>query len=80
MINEETLKIMNEAIKPIKTIIEKAQANQVKALAAIQPDPLDTSASDEVKKIRELQAVIMRTKIEVYNDVLEIINALIPNA
>lgn len=69
---------MNSAVKPIKELIENKKSNLESALSVLN-DPLDNTP-DEVKKMRELQAAIIRGKVEICKDLLETIKALHPNA
>ncbi len=79
MTSEEKISFMNQTVKPIIDLLEKRLKNKTAALSAIQPNGLD-SIPDEVKKMRELQAVRLNAVIEELTDLIDIAKAMYPNA
>lgn len=79
MTPQEKLKLMNAAVTPILTLLEKRQKNKLQALQAIENNALD-NIPDEVKKLRELQAMRIHAVMEEQTDVIDIIKAMYPDA
>jgi uncharacterized protein YlaN (UPF0358 family) len=76
---EQALKIMNDTAKSIKKMIDSKLSNKTVALTGLDFNALD-NINDDVKKMRELQAVRLRAVIEELSDLKEIINAMYPDA
>lgn len=76
---DKALKIMNDTAKSVKTIITKKLANKTSALTGLDFSTLD-NINDDVKKMRELQAVRLRAVIEELSDLKEIMDAMYPDA
>ena len=79
MTSKEQMELMNKAVTPILTLLEKRLKNKVQALQAIETNGLE-NLPDEVKKLRELQAMRIHAVVEEQTDVIDIIKAMYPDA
>lgn len=73
----ENIKIINMAVQPIKDLLTSRLNNRIQALTAFDNNPID-NIPDDVKKMRELQALRLRASIEELNDLIEIVNTIYP--
>ncbi len=65
------------AVQPIKDLLTSRLNNRIQALTAFDNNPID-NIPDDVKKMRELQALRLRASIEELNDLIEIVNTIYP--
>ncbi len=79
MTDIENIKIMNAAVKPIIDLLDKRLKNKSIALTALNLNSIDP-VPDEVKKIREFQAIRLNAVIEELTDLIDISKAITPNA
>ena len=69
---------MSETVKPILDLLAKRLRNKTTALSALSPNTLEP-VPDEVKKMRELQAIRLNAVIEELTDLVDITEAMYPN-
>jgi hypothetical protein len=74
----EKRKVMTDAAKPILDFIAKRIKNKTETLKAYEYGPMDTTIIDDVKKMREIEAIKLRHEINVLVDLTDIINAIYP--
>lgn len=79
MDSNDKAKAMTDAAKQLADMIQKRQANRIKALDSLAGTPMD-NVPDEVKKMRELEASKIRAVVEEQGDIIEIIKMLFPGA
>ena len=78
MSTAEKLQIMRNTVKPITQLLSKRMNNKLDALKAYE---LPISDQDiEIQKMREIEAIKLRHEVEVLKDLLDIVNAMYPDA
>lgn len=73
------LEIMSATIKPVKELLQKRLANKVELLNTLQGSTLD-NIPEQIQKMREEEAARVRAVMQEQKDLIEIINALYPDA
>jgi hypothetical protein len=73
------LQIMSATIKPIKDLLQKRLANKVELLNTLQSSSLD-NIPEQIQKMREEEAARVRAVMQEQKDLIEIVNALYPDA
>lgn len=73
------LQIMSATIKPIKDLLQKRLANKVELLNTLQGSSLD-NVPEQIQKMREEEAARVRAVMQEQKDLIEIVNALYPDA
>lgn len=70
---------MTEAVKPIIKMLQSRMNNRIEASKAFEPNSLD-QLPDSVKEMRELQAAQNRAVMQEQKDLIDILNAMYPDA
>lgn len=73
------LQIMSTTIKPIKELLQKRLSNKLELLNTLQSSSLD-NIPEQIQKMREEEAARVRAVMQEQKDLIEIINALYPDA
>ena len=77
--NNENIIVMNATAKSLKDLILKRMNKRIEALKAFE-SPVMESLPDSVKMIREQQAIQLRAVVTEQSDLIEIIQAMYPDA
>jgi hypothetical protein len=77
MDTNKKLKIMSEVVKPILNHIEKRMKNKMEALKAYDDSPI-SNLDTEIKRMREIEAMKLRTEINLLKDISDVIQDMFP--
>jgi hypothetical protein len=75
----EKIELMAATLKPIKILLEKKRDLRIDALKAYEPSAI-SNISEDVQRMRETEAQMLRHEIGIYRDLLDTINAMYPDA
>ena len=75
----EITRIMSDTASQLLTIIQARMNSRIQAQNALAEAPID-KASDEIKKMREIEAGKLRAVIQEQQDLISIVKVLYPNA
>lgn len=77
MTADEKLLLMSQVVKPIIALLDNRMNNKLEALKAYD-GPIN-QGSDEVKRMREIEAIKLRHEVDVLRDIKTIVQAMYPN-
>jgi uncharacterized membrane protein len=80
LLPEEKTQIMADTTQHLIDMIQKRINNRIEALNALAASPLDQMISDEVKKMREIEAGKIRAVLQEQKDLIEIMHLLFPKS
>lgn len=79
MDDKTKIEIMSATIKPIKDLLQKRLTNKVELLNTLQGSSLD-NVPEQIQKMREEEAARVRAVMQEQKDLIEILNAMFPDA
>jgi hypothetical protein len=79
MTADEKIRFMNDVVKPIKKMLKARIKARKDAMTAYESNILD-QLPDEVKVIREKEAVVIRAVMTEQQDLLDVLDLMYPEA